>query len=665
MIKDCTQELKLLKKINDVLLINQREEQLLNDICFNIIRYTDYKLALIFFPNVEAKLPLTPIAADGEIELLKNIDKTMSFQHFLENPMAITFLKGKTCINNHLRDSKSFIPWIQNTESCEITGFCSVPLVIKTKIKGVLIVFSASNNTIEKREKLILERIGKNVSQTLTYMRTKDLELKFSSKSIYRLNEHRIIYEVNKLLSESVFNFNYILVTAVELISKNWQFHKLCQVKITFDGVEYYSQNYAKPHFALRSQKYTFDGKLFSLEVSYKAPSLRNGKYFFSEEDELIEILADFFIFYFNQQNRKNLEEKQDTEAVSVVDQTTVGHVLLDKDLIVISYNDAMELAYPLITGRNLMPNVSFLDVLLPERRELLAKIFEHVKQTREPYKYEVKFPLGNEMQYFTTSVVPILSANGLTGYSISIYDITIIKNMVLEREKIISDLSQRNRDLEQFSYIISHNIRSPLATLLGFSNLLRQNLSEDEQNTVYNGMEDSALKLDAIIKDVNEILNVKKDLAQAKVSLNLNIVILEVLATIEDKIKETNSCIEYDFTKVNEINSISPFIHSVFYNLISNAIKYSRKNVPLQLEIWSELLDNEIKISFRDNGKGLDLDRFGDQIFGLYKRFNFETEGKGMGLFMVKTQVQALNGRINVESKIDEGSTFSITLPV
>ena len=106
--------------------------------------------------------------------------------------------------------------------------------------------------------------------------------------------------------------------------------------------------------------------------------------------------------------------------------------------------------------------------------------------------------------------------------------------------------------------------------------------------------------------------------------------------------------------------------MHSIFYNLITNSIKYKQPGLPLVCEIKSKLLDNTVQLLFKDNGIGIDLKKTGDQIFELYKRFHIgATEGKGMGLFMVKTHVESLGGHISVASEVNVGSEFKIEFPL
>jgi signal transduction histidine kinase len=102
-----------------------------------------------------------------------------------------------------------------------------------------------------------------------------------------------------------------------------------------------------------------------------------------------------------------------------------------------------------------------------------------------------------------------------------------------------------------------------------------------------------------------------------------------------------------------------------VLQNLVINSIKYQQADMIPRIQISSKLNGDKVIIYVKDNGKGIDLPRYGAQLFGLYKRFDYSVEGKGMGLFMVKMQVESLGGTINVQSKLNTGTEFSLEFPM
>ena len=97
---------------------------------------------------------------------------------------------------------------------------------------------------------------------------------------------------------------------------------------------------------------------------------------------------------------------------------------------------------------------------------------------------------------------------------------------------------------------------------------------------------------------------------------------------------------------------------------MISNAIKYSKKDNPVRIEITSKRVENDVLIIFKDYGIGIDMNKHGSEIFTPFKRFETTIEGSGVGLYLIQTQIKTLGGKIHVESNLGEGTTFSINLP-
>jgi signal transduction histidine kinase len=118
---------------------------------------------------------------------------------------------------------------------------------------------------------------------------------------------------------------------------------------------------------------------------------------------------------------------------------------------------------------------------------------------------------------------------------------------------------------------------------------------------------------------------------------------------------------IKYDFSEANEYFTLKPYLYSIFYNLISNSVKYRRPDIETFIKVESHRIKNMLQLVFTDNGMGIDLEKNRDQVFGLYRRFHPDIEGKGMGLYMVKTQVETLGGKIYIHSEENKGTRFTI----
>ena len=246
------------------------------------------------------------------------------------------------------------------------------------------------------------------------------------------------------------------------------------------------------------------------------------------------------------------------------------------------------------------------------------------------------------------------------------ILDITEQKQAETERTKMVADIVQRNNNLEQFSYIVSHNLRAPVANILGLTNVIETiGLDKDEENKVIGHISKAAKNLDTVIRDINYILELKHEVSEKKQRVQFSHLLDEIKSGIGSIIKEDHVSIISDFSATDEILTIKSYLHSIFYNLISNSIKYRQNDIAPVIEITSAILKNKIQLTFKDNGLGINMKRKGKEVFGLYKRFHDHVEGKGMGLFMVKTQVETLGGTITIASEVNKGTEFTIEFEI
>ncbi|MBC3541780.1 PAS domain S-box protein [Rufibacter sp. H-1] len=240
--------------------------------------------------------------------------------------------------------------------------------------------------------------------------------------------------------------------------------------------------------------------------------------------------------------------------------------------------------------------------------------------------------------------------------------DVTKERLAQMEKERITADLLQRNKDLEQFAYIVSHNLRAPAANIIGLSDLIcTLKPSTPAFMKSINGLKISVAKLDAVINDLNNVLQIRREVNERKEQVDLYQLVEDIKTMTSGLMAKEKVSIQTNFSDLEKIYTIKSYLHSIFANLISNSIKYRQANQVPAIEILSNKKDGKNIITFRDNGLGIDLTAHQHKIFGLYKRFHFHTDGKGMGLYMVKTQVEALGGKIHVHSRVNHGTEFSI----
>ncbi len=362
----------------------------------------------------------------------------------------------------------------------------------------------------------------------------------------------------------------------------------------------------------------------------------------------------------------KLLKSKANLKAIFY--NTEIGYIMLDENMRVVTFNPQAERLVQMVYMKAIQPGDLFTGQVkgFYEAGRLTALLKKVIDGENMIFDHKAVLPEGGEVWY-GIRINPIVGNDrNVHGICISIADITLRKQQELEREKITTDLMQRNKDLEQFTYVISHNLRAPLTNIMGLSQLLQDDGQDAEFRKIYNKqLSVSVEKMDIIIKDLNYILQTKKELSEVKEAVTFTELVNDIKLSIENIMRQEHVEVITDFTQTDVFLTVKSYLYSIFYNLITNSIKYRRPGVPPVIEITSRLDAKKLQLVFSDNGLGIDLKRRSNEVFGLFKRFHHHTEGKGMGLFMTKTQVQTLGGSISVESEIDSGTRFLISFPL
>jgi PAS domain S-box-containing protein len=336
-------------------------------------------------------------------------------------------------------------------------------------------------------------------------------------------------------------------------------------------------------------------------------------------------------------------------------------HILMGLDQQLLWFNKRATETSIVLFGRELEVGLRMVDFLNERFREKFTNDFSN-SLSGEITIYERHYVLENEQSiYLDMMLQPVYEDEQLIGVSLVGVEVTDRKMNEEKLGKVNQELVQQNQRLNQYSYIISHNLRGPIVTLLGLVNLFEENKEDLFREEVISHIKTSALHLDNIIKDLNIVLSqTGKDLNKGDVNLEEELQMVKDL--LKGQIEGANALISVDFSKVNKIYSVKSFLQSILLNLMSNALKYKRKDIPLEISIHSEITKGHIGLIFSDNGMGIDLEKNKDKIFGIYKRFHPQIEGKGLGLHLVKTQVDLLGGSIEIESVVDKGTTFKLS---
>lgn len=233
--------------------------------------------------------------------------------------------------------------------------------------------------------------------------------------------------------------------------------------------------------------------------------------------------------------------------------------------------------------------------------------------------------------------------------------DVTLLENAKRR------NLEQYN-ELQNFVYIISHNIRNPIATLQSLVELIEPG-NEEMNKGIIPHIGATVDALDRTIRDLNHALSLKEVSEDTFVEVELDAVLKDILLLLARDIVDSGATIENDFTRAKMAIGIRSYFTNILYNLVLNAIAYRAEGRKPHVVVLSRpTATGGAEITVSDNGSGMLLTpERRKKIFDMYGRLSGRTKGRGLGLYLVKTQVEAMDGTIAVESEPDKGSVFTI----
>ena len=293
-----------------------------------------------------------------------------------------------------------------------------------------------------------------------------------------------------------------------------------------------------------------------------------------------------------------------------------------------------------------------------------LKKLLRAIKNEEECLIETISYTKQKDEFWVRFSMIPIFNNDGIISHWISIQrDITDEKKLETEKEHLIRELTQNNKDLKQFSYITSHNLRAPLSNLIGLLNLIEDiPVDNTELEEIIAGFTKSTHLLNETINDLVKVIIIKDNPSMQKEEVSLKEIFENVFSQLSFQIELHKPIIKLKFDKVPLLNTNKAYIESILLNLLTNSIKYKSENRKLKISIMAEQIDHKAILTFKDNGIGIDLERNRDKVFGLYQRFHNYPDSKGLGLYLVKSQVETMGGTISIDSEVNKGTTFTIT---
>ncbi|MBC7567025.1 MAG: PAS domain S-box protein [Pedobacter sp.] len=295
--------------------------------------------------------------------------------------------------------------------------------------------------------------------------------------------------------------------------------------------------------------------------------------------------------------------------------------------------------------------------VLHPEDLNDCVKAWTESLETGNPYNVEYRFKRASDgfYRWHLGRAHPMKNEKGeVIKWFGSCTDIDEYKRAL--------DLERKIGHFEDYNLIVAHNLRGPAGSMGMIISMLETTDIETERVELLSMLKQSSLSLNQTLEELMQVLEIR---------LNKDISFEEcdsatILKGVENMLKGEiflKGAVISRYFESTKISYPKIYLESIFYNMISNSLKYARPDVPPEITITSKMSHGRTELTFMDNGLGIDLKRHGNNMFKLNKVFHRGFDSKGVGLFMTKNQIETFGGNITVKSEPNVGTEFKIIL--
>ncbi len=300
-------------------------------------------------------------------------------------------------------------------------------------------------------------------------------------------------------------------------------------------------------------------------------------------------------------------------------------------------------------------------ELLGPLFEKNLPYITEVLKGNVQTFEREIPHSSG-KIRHSLASYYPDIADDGeVKGFFVHVADVSPIKK--LEKELMLTNetINQQNKRLLNFANIVSHNLKSYSGNLSSVLDLLTLAETESERNELINYLQSIAKGFGSTVNHLNEIVKAQNQVNIKSEQINLHDYVEQTIDTLRMQIASSHSTIINNIEKDVTLFVNPAYIESILLNFLTNAIKYGFEGRPPIIELSCCCQEDKIMLIIKDNGRGIDLKKHGDKLFGMYKTFHGNPDAQGIGLFITKYQIETMGGNVEVESEENIGTTFKI----
>lgn len=300
-----------------------------------------------------------------------------------------------------------------------------------------------------------------------------------------------------------------------------------------------------------------------------------------------------------------------------------------------------------------------------PDDLEKYLKDFNmHIKSETDYFENakRMKTKSGNYKWILSSGKIIERDKNGLptrlTGTHTDITSQKENETAILKNSQIINEQNSR---LLNFAHIVSHNLSSHTGNFKMLLDLIETENDSETVLEIFEHLKTSSNALNQTIEHLKELVDINTHMVHKKENLDLNLYLNKVLGILSEEISNNKVKIFKQIPKKCNIAFNPSYLESILLNFTTNAIKYSHPDRTPEIYYSMRKEDGKCVLEIKDNGLGIDLEKHGRKLFGMYKTFHKNKNSRGIGLFITKNQIESMGGNIEVESKTNIGTTFKI----
>ncbi len=262
---------------------------------------------------------------------------------------------------------------------------------------------------------------------------------------------------------------------------------------------------------------------------------------------------------------------------------------------------------------------------------------------------------------WVNATLTNMLDVQNVNGFVVSLRDITEKREAELNLVKSYELVMEQNKRLLNFAYIVSHNLRSHASNMQSILELYTEEDSVEEKGQYIELLQKVSGNLDQSLHDLNDVVSISTNMDISVQNINVRETLESTLEILIPQINRKDARVRNKVPAAMEVSFNAAYMESVLLNFLTNALRYTDKSRTPEITISGYLKNERWVLEVQDNGIGIDMDAYGDKIFGLYKTFSSRNDGRGVGLFITKNQVEAMGGSVDVESTPGAGATFKV----